>query len=369
MTCSFEFRSYQRPFRHSLQTHHGQWSVRTGIILKLTNAAGQSGLGEIAPLPWFGSENTETALTYCQQLSGTVEEHQIQKIPHLPACQWGFESALEDLKLQESTIFQTDQKHDLLPIQLESFKQSSSEQKLSISNQFFQDQKFQDNEFQSHEFQDEAVPRSHLCALLPPGAAALTAWQSLWQQGYRTFKLKIGVAPIAEEQAWVQRLASTLPPTAQIRLDANGGLTFETAADWLQLCDRTGIQFLEQPLSPEQFAAMQELAKRYKTPLALDESVATLAQLQACYRQGWRGIFVVKAAIAGSPSRLRQFCRSHAVKLVFSTVFETVIGRRAALRLGAELNHPDLAMGFGVGHWFEDDWDRLTPAQLWQRLG
>jgi len=48
--------------------------------------------------------------------------------------------------------------------------------------------------------------------------------------------------------------------------------------------------------------------------------------------------FVIKAAIAGSPSRLRQFCREHEIDAVFSSVFETAIGTQAALKLAVELS-------------------------------
>ncbi|HAA31219.1 MAG TPA: o-succinylbenzoate synthase, partial [Cyanobacteria bacterium UBA8553] len=90
----------------------------------------------------------------------------------------------------------------------------------------------------------------------------------------------------------------------------------------------------------------------YSTPIALDESVATIDQLEECYQKGWRGIFVIKVAIAGSPKRLRQFCQKHDIDTVFSSVFETSIGRQAALQLAAELSNPNRAVGFGVNHWF-----------------
>jgi len=116
-----------------------------------------------------------------------------------------------------------------------------------------------------------------------------------------------------------------------------------------------------------QFDAMLELSDRYSTQLALDESVATLDQLQASYQQGWRGIFVIKPAIAGSPSRLRQFCREHEIDAVFSSVFETAIGRQAALKLAVELSRHNRAAGFGINHWFNED-DETWLAHLWKDL-
>ena len=193
--------------------------------------------------------------------------------------------------------------------------------------------------------------------LLPAGEGALEAWQKLWTQGYRTFKWKIGVYAIADELAIFDALTQILPTSAKLRLDANGGLSDDQANLWLWTCDQKllEIEFIEQPLPVEQFNAMQELSCCYATAIALDESVATLKQLEKCYQLGWRGIFVIKPGIAGSPSRLRQFCHDHEIDAVFSSVFETNVGRQAALKLAAELARKNRAVGFGIKHWFDQD--------------
>jgi len=58
------------------------------------------------------------------------------------------------------------------------------------------------------------------------------------------------------------------------------GTPKQEANEWLRACDQVGVEFLEQPLPVAQFDAMLELSDRYSTQLALDESVATLDQLQ-----------------------------------------------------------------------------------------
>jgi o-succinylbenzoate synthase len=210
------------------------------------------------------------------------------------------------------------------------------------------------------EFSKSPIPNSQspipLSYLLPTGEAALQSWQTPWNQGNRTFKWKIGVASIEEELKIFNQLIQSLPPSAKLRLDANGGLTQQQAHQWLKATDAAGIvEFLEQPLPPEQFDAMLEMSSQYSTAIALDESVATVEQLEDCYRRGWRGIFVIKAAIAGSPNRLRQFCQEHNIDAVFSSVFETAIARQAVLQLAAELSNPNRAVGFGVNQWFNED--------------
>ena len=95
MVYQFEFHPYSRPFKRPLQTNHGSWKVREGIILSLSDETGIS-YGEIAPISWFGSETLAQAVDFCRQLPSEITEEMIFSIPdQLPACQFGFESAWE----------------------------------------------------------------------------------------------------------------------------------------------------------------------------------------------------------------------------------------------------------------------------------
>ncbi len=102
MRYQFEFRPYQRRFIRPLATSHGTWNIREGIILRLSDET-NIGWGEIAPISWFGSETIEQALSFCQQLPTEITEETIFSIPdELPACQFGFESALQGVGEGES---------------------------------------------------------------------------------------------------------------------------------------------------------------------------------------------------------------------------------------------------------------------------
>lgn len=308
MKYRFEFRPYQRKFKQPLKTSHGSWKVREGIILRLTDEANYVGFGEIAPLIWFVSESFEQALDFCRQLPSEITTDDVFAIPsELPASQFGFESAWEAVSL-----FQFE----------ENKKNFQTNKQITFSG------------------------------LLPSGKAALDEWKILWDQGYRTFKWKVGIAPIQDEIKIFYNLAKQLPSEAKLRLDANGGLSFVEADEWLRVCDHIGIEFFEQPLPAAQINEIFSLSERHSTLLALDESVANLYQLKACYQQGWRGVFVIKPAIVGSPKLLRQFYQKYEIDAVFSSVFETSIGKQAGLRLAAELCKNCRAAGFGVSNWF-----------------
>ncbi|MDJ0695752.1 o-succinylbenzoate synthase [Mastigocoleus sp. MO_188.B34] len=331
MLYRFEFRPYQRKFSIPLQTSHGMWDIRQGIILRLQDETDQIGWGEIAPIEWFGSESFPEALDFCKQLPNIISSELICGIPDkLPACQSGFESAWEiatgNWKPQAKYI---DGLQKDFP--------SSCNQDLTYS------------------------------ALLPAGRQVLEKYLQLLEAGYRTFKWKIGVYPVIEEISILKVLARKLPADVKLRLDANGGLTYEETILWLKTCDRINsesefpltIEFIEQPLAPKNFEIMLDLSSSYTTPIALDESVATLRQLKACYEKGWREIFVVKPGIIGSRSQLRQFYQQNEIDIVFSSVFETIVGKEAALQIANELSRKKRALGFGIKHYFtdpEEDW-------------
>jgi o-succinylbenzoate synthase len=312
MIYQFSFRYFSQKFTNSIITNHGVWEIRESVIIRLIDEKNNITWGEISPISWFGSETIEQALNFCRQLPQTITKEIIFTIPdNLPACQFAFESAL-------------------LPTQEGRFCLCS-------------------RDFQS--------PNSNLTysGLLSAGKSALNQWSNLWEQGYKTFKWKIGVDDINQELEIFYLLISSLPTSAKLRLDANGGLTYQQAELWLNKCDQffPKIEFIEQPLLPDKFTEMQELSNYYSTPIALDESIANLQQLKSCFQQGWRGIFVIKPGIVGSPFRLREFCKKHQIDVVFSSVFATEIGRQAALQLAAELSANNRAVGFGINHFFK----------------
>jgi O-succinylbenzoate synthase len=301
---NFTFSCYQKRFKRPLQTTHGIWKVRRGIIVHLEDEDGRTGQGEIAPLEWFGSENMTHALTFCQQLKGTIDQEQIHSIGHdLPATRFAFESALKMLE--------------------RNFKVPGVGHDYNLSFSY----------------------------LLPAGPSAWSCLREGLAHDHHCFKWKMGVFTLQEELAIAKQLLAELPPTAKLRLDPNGALTLKDTKQWLKFLDRyEQIDFFEQPLPPAELATMVKLQDDYRTPLALDESVSTLIRLQYCLDEGWRGVFVLKPAIAGSPQRLKSLYNRHQLDVVFSSVFETEVGRSAILRLGEELKLTR-PVGFGLDYW------------------
>lgn len=297
-----EFTPYKFPLPVSLVTAHGHWSERQGLILRLTQENGKTVQGEIAPLPWFRTENLAVAIDFCQQLNGRITAVEIGKIPNnLPCCQFAFGSA-----------------------ELEFNQQNFISKKMSF------------------------------CQLLPTGEKALDYLRQQKKLKATTIKWKIGIHDFAIEKNLYEQLLNILPPQTKIRLDGNGGLDLPAATQWLTLLDRQlenpnnhiQVEYLEQPLPPEKIKDIFQLNEDFQTNIALDESVASLGQLQQLYDQGWPGFYILKAAIMGDPRKLTAWLADHPIKGIFSSVFETAIARNQVLKLAQQWNLDGYAVGF-----------------------
>jgi o-succinylbenzoate synthase len=285
----FSFGRYQRPFLYPLQTAHGQWSVREGLIIQLIDEVGSNCWGEIAPIPWFGSESLEEAIEFCTSLGDSVS-WPLEIPDHLPATQFAFSAAIP----------------------------------------------------YGYEPLEPVIEDVAWSFLLPAGERVLKAWQRPWELGHRTFKWKIGVAGVTEELAIFDRLLADLPQGAKLRLDANAGLSYDDACTWLSSLPLNAVEFLEQPVAS--LTEMLRLTERFDIPLAVDELVSN--------EQGWRGIYVIKPCIAGSLGALTDFIQERQLDVVLSSSLESSIGQRAILRWAAEHGVIGRAAGMATSSWF-----------------
>lgn len=307
MACLFEFKPYRRPLRAPLRTAHGLWAEREGLIVRVENGAGSVGYGEVAPLPWFGTETLAEAAEVCRKFGATVEDEVLDTVPARFGC---VRFALACARMEMSP-------HE--------------------------------------ELKGSRLP---VAALLPAGRDALAVLPGKLEAGYLSFKWKVGVGTVEDELGIFDDLLAALPAYAKLRLDANGGWDRRQAAKWLARCAERPVEFVEQPVKPGDEAALLGLAEDYPVTLALDESVTDLATARQWQGKGWRGVFVIKPALTGPLDELVVWAEKTKADVVLSSAVETALGRAAILRLALTRPLTKRALGFGVGDIFGDRrWD------------
>jgi L-Ala-D/L-Glu epimerase / N-acetyl-D-glutamate racemase len=126
-----------------------------------------------------------------------------------------------------------------------------------------------------------------------PAATRLMAedWAA---EGFRTFKLKVGLAGDVTQVATVRQ---TLGDEIAIRVDANGAWGVHDAADRLDALAHHEIELAEQPVGT--FEQMVDLRRRVKVKMAADESLVSPYDARRARELGACDLAAVKVAKVG----------------------------------------------------------------------
>lgn len=125
-----------------------------------------------------------------------------------------------------------------------------------------------------------------------------------------------------------------------LQVDANGSFRAdvpEHLAELVQL-DDVGLACVEQPLAPDDLVGHARLALRLQTPICLDESITSLASLDAAVALGACGILCLKPGRVGgwvAARAIHDRCVDLGLPVWVGGMLETGVGRAANLAVAA----------------------------------
>ncbi|MGD8623400.1 MAG: o-succinylbenzoate synthase [Anaerolineae bacterium] len=155
--------------------------------------------------------------------------------------------------------------------------------------------------------------------------ALLERIAGFWGQGYSRIKIKIRPGWDVEVVGQVRRRFPNVPLMA----DANSAYTLADA-ERLAALDEYELMMIEQPLAHDDLVDHAELQRRLRTPICLDESVASLASARAALALGSGRIVNIKPGRVGGLTAARaihDLCLAHDVPVWCGGMLETGIGR------------------------------------------
>jgi O-succinylbenzoate synthase len=301
-----EWKRLVRRFRVPLRTASGEFAVRESIVVRLTDAAGRVGYGEVAPWPGFPVETLAEAEAVLEQLNRSDVGEALAGGPPTPSA--GYASPPCFL-------------HELSP--------NVSPRPPCVTSALSHAREWIGRNLGESEVE---LPGAGLLR----DAEDFVATENKCSEGYSTLKLKVGVRALRDEQRAVSVLINNLADIApvRLRLDANGALTPAACAAWCDfLSEFSEIEWLEQPLPVGAETAMREIAEQAGVAgrIALDESACHASTLPA----GWPGFLAVKPLLLGELDGWRERRKAYP-HVAYSSVFESPFGRQAALCVAAE---------------------------------
>ncbi len=152
-------------------------------------------------------------------------------------------------------------------------------------------------------------------------------------EGYRRIKLKIAPGHDVEVVRWVRERF----PGIALQVDANSAYTLADV-DRLQALDEFGLLLIEQPLGNEDIVDHARLQARLRTPICLDESLRSLADVRHALEIDACRVVNIKPGRVGGLINAREiegYCRERGVPVWCGGMHEFGIGRAANLAVAS----------------------------------
>src|SRR5262249_8991396 len=133
-------------------------------------------------------------------------------------------------------------------------------------------------------------------------------------------------------------------PHATLCADANCGLTLAAARRYAARTRDAELAFIEQPLPVDDLAGVKALARATKTPIGMDESIQSLADIEAAKRAGAKGVSLKLIKLGGLREAIvaGKLCRRLGLKInVAAKIAESSIGTAAAVHLACAVPNVD----------------------------
>ena len=128
----------------------------------------------------------------------------------------------------------------------------------------------------------------------------------LQQEGFRTFKIKIGQPDHAKDIERVRAVRQAVGDDASIRVDGNAAYSFADARVVLHELSRFHITDAEQPLTRSDLRSLAELRRAVGIPIAVQESVSSPEDALAVLEEQAADLLKIKLTHIGGFERARE---------------------------------------------------------------
>jgi L-alanine-DL-glutamate epimerase-like enolase superfamily enzyme len=110
--------------------------------------------------------------------------------------------------------------------------------------------------------------------------------RSYLDRGYNVVKMKIGGAPLAEDQRRIESVLSMLQPGQRLAVDANGRFDLDTAIAYAKALAPYGLFWYEEAGDPLDYELQATLRNYYPHPMATGENLFSMQDARNLIRHG-----------------------------------------------------------------------------------
>lgn len=174
-----------------------------------------------------------------------------------------------------------------------------------------------------------------------------------YEQGFRTFKVKVGTDPQADlERAIAVRRAVR---DSRIILDANQGYSADEALAFLKEAQKSGVrpELIEQPVPKDDWEGLKEVTRSSAVPVCADESCQSMPDCMRIIEEKAAHAINIKLMKSGliESREMAILARAGGLGLMIGSMMETSLAATAAANLAFGLgffNYVDLDTPFFI---------------------
>ncbi len=157
-------------------------------------------------------------------------------------------------------------------------------------------------------------------------------------EGFAVYKVKVGVKDDLEMVKAVREVTD-----AKIRVDANAGWNAEEALEKIKQLKEYDIEFVEQPIDPQDKDGLKRIKEKAGVPIIIDEQLMTSKDIPN-FVGLCDGINIKLAKCGGIREALRMIhvARAHGLSVMLGCTIESSVGIAAAAQLGSLVDFLDL---------------------------
>ncbi|MEM2926383.1 MAG: enolase C-terminal domain-like protein [Candidatus Bathyarchaeia archaeon] len=300
-----------KPFR----TFLAEVKAKDHLIVKIETEDGNTGLGEIGPLPEFAGESGATCYSVTKELlAPAVLGQDPFNIERILAR---MDAAVKANHLAKSAMdFAL---HDLLG------------RILGIPVYKLLGGKYR-----------ERVPLCWAMGIRSPAEMAKEAEEAV-AQGYKCLKAKIGLDPKMDIER-LKAIRERVGDKIEIRADANQAYSPDTAITVIKKIEGMGLdlQYVEQPVPYWDIDGMAKVAKAVDTPILADESIFSMYDAVTIIKRGAADIINLKVGKVGGLNvsrKIASFAEAAGIPCMVGSMLEIWIGTAAGAHFAVAMKN------------------------------
>ncbi len=167
----------------------------------------------------------------------------------------------------------------------------------------------------------------------------------------KILKVKIHNHNIYDIRETIEKILKNYPSDIKLRVDFNGSLDLPKSIRIAHELEQYNIDYLEQPLPPQNLNDSYELRMNSSIPIAIDEFLTDYFSAEKIIEESAADVLIIKPTLSGGYDDIDKIiglCQQEKIRWIMTSSFETQVAQNSILHLIATYNTKEFCGLFNI---------------------